>query len=606
MDSSAQEAAFEAWRQRPDQDTLLRLLEAHQDAVFNVCHQVLRHRQDAEDAAQQALIQVAHRAHSLREPRAFRLWLYRVSVHSALMLRRARRPLPLDARSPDMTPPEESRLREELVSALDRLGDEDRGLLVDHYFEKATLEELGRRDGISAAAVWKRLQSAKESLRALMAGAGASLALASIASALGEVPRASAPANLVGPALLAKAGGAGLLVGGTMAAKHLALHTTVLVALFCFAAGLGGGIWARASGSEPSAPSRTADPGRRTDPLRPEPGPEAAAAPATPAPPAPSAPAQLGAELARFIDWLRNGQPPSEPEDYLPEMERRFPDLRDQILADPATYLKALESETDPAILARLTAILGLERVLDYRAGSYYFVEQMTPEMLPPELLDGLTRLLTSGSSALQAAILGLTESILSPPPSLAAAHLRLLDHSEQQVRLRALTALARNLQPVPADRLPHLITLSKEMPHWSRGSAFAAIARIPGPHVDELLARELTVGSDVRNGFAHLEIAGAVADRIFRSGHLLSQAERDRYLAAIGATLSQPSRTDRSECRLAKCAVRLSPHQARSILGSVRERFTGRNLEILDRLLEQIADGATPEQIEETMSPWP
>lgn len=64
-----------------------RVVRQHKDAVYTLCLQVLRHRQDAEDACQEALLKIARRLPPGVEPDA---WIHRVSLRTAIDHRRAR------------------------------------------------------------------------------------------------------------------------------------------------------------------------------------------------------------------------------------------------------------------------------------------------------------------------------------------------------------------------------------------------------------------------------------------------------------------------------------------------------------------------------------
>src|SRR5258706_4453805 len=75
--------AIEEYLKRPGADSLLGLLRDHQDVVYTICLNVLEHPQDAEDAAQEALLEVASGLGRLREARAFRSWLFRLVYRTA-------------------------------------------------------------------------------------------------------------------------------------------------------------------------------------------------------------------------------------------------------------------------------------------------------------------------------------------------------------------------------------------------------------------------------------------------------------------------------------------------------------------------------------------
>src|SRR5437867_5532276 len=82
--------AFDRWQQQPNRETLLRLLVESQHSVYNACFQVLRHPQDAEDAAQEVLLEILDGINAIPDLPSFKRWLYRVSFHTAVDFRRKR------------------------------------------------------------------------------------------------------------------------------------------------------------------------------------------------------------------------------------------------------------------------------------------------------------------------------------------------------------------------------------------------------------------------------------------------------------------------------------------------------------------------------------
>jgi RNA polymerase sigma-70 factor (ECF subfamily) len=194
------EPEFREWRSNPSRETLRDLLRAHQDRVFSLCYQVLRHRQDAEDAAQISLIEIARGASALSDPDAFNSWTYRVCLNNALSVRReSRRRKSREERRSAMAPtqiaPEEEDLRDAVHDALARLDDDERALIVEHYFEKASLDDLGNRRGVSAVAVWKRIEQAKEKMKRALTGTGLVIGLTQMNSVLEAAEFVPAPSG---------------------------------------------------------------------------------------------------------------------------------------------------------------------------------------------------------------------------------------------------------------------------------------------------------------------------------------------------------------------------------------------------------------------------
>src|SRR5206468_385385 len=125
------------YRANPSPETLLGLLKSCQDPVYNVCFQVLRHSQDAEDAAQEALLKVVEGLPSISTIQQFDAWMYPAALNTAINYRkRGARRLYHENRRPPMTeaasPSEE--VHAAVHEAIARLDDDSRCLVLQHFF----------------------------------------------------------------------------------------------------------------------------------------------------------------------------------------------------------------------------------------------------------------------------------------------------------------------------------------------------------------------------------------------------------------------------------------------------------------------------------------
>src|SRR5204863_7983962 len=73
-----------------DREFEVRLVESS-TLAFRVAYSVLRHREDAEDVAQEAFAKAYHRFRQLRDRNAFRAWLVRMTWRLALDRQRSDR-----------------------------------------------------------------------------------------------------------------------------------------------------------------------------------------------------------------------------------------------------------------------------------------------------------------------------------------------------------------------------------------------------------------------------------------------------------------------------------------------------------------------------------
>jgi RNA polymerase sigma-70 factor (ECF subfamily) len=225
---------FLEYKKRPGKAALARLLERHQDAVYSVCHHVLRHPQDAEDACQEVLLEISRHVDRIEEPERFSGWLYRTALHTALDVKRKRgRQRARDAasgRAPAAAPESAEALHEGLAG----LDDASRALVVEHYFGQRPLRELAAERGCSEVAVWKRIQSARERLKRSLGSA--------VVSALDDIGVIQAPGRLLGKALLR---------GGLTMAASTGIKVAIVGPLLLLA---GAGVVMMARRPEPPAP----------------------------------------------------------------------------------------------------------------------------------------------------------------------------------------------------------------------------------------------------------------------------------------------------------------------------------------------------------------
>lgn len=86
------DAALVARARAGDREAFSALVRRHQAIVFRVCHRILGEREDAADAAQEALVRAFRKLDTFRGQSAFRTWLLRLTVNVALNERERRRP----------------------------------------------------------------------------------------------------------------------------------------------------------------------------------------------------------------------------------------------------------------------------------------------------------------------------------------------------------------------------------------------------------------------------------------------------------------------------------------------------------------------------------
>jgi RNA polymerase sigma-70 factor (ECF subfamily) len=157
------------------------LFERHERQVFRVAYRVLRNREDAEDAAQQAFQRALVHLKTFQGHSRFSTWLMRIAINEALMLLRKRRPgfvsidgavedggIALDVEDNAATPEErceEQELFGFLSEAIGTLRPVLRSVVELHDIGELSMEKTADALGLSGSTAKARLFRARSALR---------------------------------------------------------------------------------------------------------------------------------------------------------------------------------------------------------------------------------------------------------------------------------------------------------------------------------------------------------------------------------------------------------------------------------------------------------
>jgi RNA polymerase sigma-70 factor (ECF subfamily) len=150
-----------------------RLIESS-TLAFRVAYAVLRHRQDAEDVAQEAFAKAYRTFRQLRDRDRFRAWLVRLTWRLAMDRRRSdlrrasRESAYVDLETPVRTTADEIAARERagrLWQAIDALPEKLRVVVVLSGIEGHDLREVARLLGLAEGTVKSRMFAARRRLR---------------------------------------------------------------------------------------------------------------------------------------------------------------------------------------------------------------------------------------------------------------------------------------------------------------------------------------------------------------------------------------------------------------------------------------------------------
>lgn len=151
-----------------DEAAVRRFVESYQQAIFGVCLRMLRHRQDAEDAAQETLLRAITNLHRWDPERPILPWLLAIAANRCrtAMEVRSRRP-----RTPGLLPESvagsngvDRELGEELDRAIRSMRDEYQATFVLFYQQHWSCAQISESMGVPEGTVKTWLHRARREL----------------------------------------------------------------------------------------------------------------------------------------------------------------------------------------------------------------------------------------------------------------------------------------------------------------------------------------------------------------------------------------------------------------------------------------------------------
>lgn len=129
-----------------DANAVREFVEAFEQQVFALCLRMLRHRQDAEDVAQESLLRAIRYLKTWDQSQPLPPWILKIAANRCrtALARRARTPVPVESLEAGRTDarPAQMSLSEELQRALEYLNENHRTCFVLFYQQELSIAEI--------------------------------------------------------------------------------------------------------------------------------------------------------------------------------------------------------------------------------------------------------------------------------------------------------------------------------------------------------------------------------------------------------------------------------------------------------------------------------
>jgi len=151
------------------------LFRRHKSYAFTIALNVLKNREDAEEAAHDSFLKAFKSLSKFNRQAKFSTWLYRIVFNTAVTYQRRRKTVKvgLDVIQYSYSENEKSQVevgdqKYYIRQGLDRLSETDRTVITLFYLKELTIEEVGEITGIETNNVKVKLHRARKRLAAEM------------------------------------------------------------------------------------------------------------------------------------------------------------------------------------------------------------------------------------------------------------------------------------------------------------------------------------------------------------------------------------------------------------------------------------------------------
>ena len=153
---------------KTNRDYVTKFIIENREGYYRLAYTYVKNQQDALDIVQEAICKALESQHKLKNPDGIKSWFYKIVVHTALDFLRKSNKIVLteDEILEDIGGSSFDNYEDtDLMSALDRLSDENKTIVVLRYFEAMKLQDIASIMNIPESTVKTKLYSSLKKLR---------------------------------------------------------------------------------------------------------------------------------------------------------------------------------------------------------------------------------------------------------------------------------------------------------------------------------------------------------------------------------------------------------------------------------------------------------
>ncbi len=161
--------------QKGDSHSFHQLVALHDEKIMVLAYQLMKNKQDAEDLYQEAFVKAYKNIHSFRFESSFYTWLYRITVNTALNMKRKMSRMYIKEPIEDYDPVEniheptsthkQGEINRAIKAATEELPEKQRTVFILKYLQDMKIKDIAAIMDIGEGTVKKYLFRAMEKMR---------------------------------------------------------------------------------------------------------------------------------------------------------------------------------------------------------------------------------------------------------------------------------------------------------------------------------------------------------------------------------------------------------------------------------------------------------
>lgn len=155
-----------------DKNSFMKLVNPIQDKLYKAAYVYMKNEDDALDCIHEAIVKAITSLHTLKEPQYFNTWISRIVVNTCKdRIKKDSKVVLVDISDYEnnlVTEDEQSDIKEDINSALNKLSEKERDLIVMRYLEDKSLKHISNETSIPLGTVKSRINRTLTKLKKYM------------------------------------------------------------------------------------------------------------------------------------------------------------------------------------------------------------------------------------------------------------------------------------------------------------------------------------------------------------------------------------------------------------------------------------------------------